>query len=80
MANAKEEKVNLSQSLKELGEITAWFDNQEGIGDVEVALEKVQKAAELIKSCNKKLADVENKFEEIQRELDSELNPNSAEI
>lgn len=75
MTTIKDEKINLSQSLKELEGITTWFDEQDGIGDVEIALEKVQRASELIKTCNKRLTDVENKFEEIQRGLDSELTP-----
>jgi exonuclease VII small subunit len=75
MKEEKKGEVNLSESLKELNGITDWFDSEEGIGEIETALSKVQRAAEIIKVCNKKLTEIENKFEEIQRDLDSELNP-----
>jgi exodeoxyribonuclease VII small subunit len=69
--NMSEQKVNLKESLKKLNDIVEWFDEQEEV-DVEVGLEKVKEGAELIKVCRKRLAEVENEFKEIQREIDNE--------
>ena len=66
-----EKKVNLKESLSKLNGIVEWFDEQEEV-DVEVGLEKVKEGAELIKSCKKRLSEVENEFKEIQREIDKE--------
>ncbi len=65
------EKVNLKESLSKLNGIVEWFDEQEEV-DVEVGLEKVKEGAELIKVCKKRLAEVENEFKEIQRDIDKE--------
>lgn len=65
------EKQNLSKSLKELAEITAWFDSREEV-DVEEGLKKVKEAIKLIKESKERLKEVENEFEEIKREIDIE--------
>jgi exodeoxyribonuclease VII small subunit len=66
-----EQKVNLKESLTKLNGIVEWFDEQEEV-DVEVGLVKVKEGAELIKVCKKRLAEVENEFKEIQREIENE--------
>jgi len=70
---AAEKKVNLKDSLKKLNEIAVWFENQEEV-DVEAGLEKLKEGAELVKVCKKRLSEIENEFEQIQREV-SEGNP-----
>lgn len=65
---AKQKKHNLKEYLREIGKITAWFDAQEEI-DVEEAVEKVKRAAGLIKSSKDRLAEVENEFKEIRKEI-----------
>ena len=55
--------------LEEIAAILEWFDSQEEL-DVEQALEKIKKAAELIKASKKRLAEVENEFQEIKKEIE----------
>lgn len=62
---------NLNVNLKKLAEITEWFDNQEEI-DAEEGLNKVKEAVLLIKSSKERLKQIENEFEEIKKEIDSE--------
>lgn len=68
---AKETKINLSESLKKLEEISAWFDEQEEI-DLEKGLLKVKEGAKLIKESRAQLKDIENEFEEIKAEMEGE--------
>lgn len=63
------EKMNLSESLKKLEQISEWFNSQEEI-DVEKGLEKVREGARLIKDSRTRLAEVENEFEDIKKELE----------
>ena len=63
------EKMNLSESLKKLEQISEWFNSQEEI-DVEKGLEKVRQGARLIKDSRTRLAEVENEFEDIKKELE----------
>jgi len=60
---------NLTKNLKQLSEITAWFDNQEEV-DIEEGLKKVKQAAVLIKISRKRLKSIENEFEEIKKDID----------
>jgi len=60
---------NLTEDLKQLSKITAWFDNQEEI-DIEEGLKKVKQAAVLIKISKKRLKSIENEFEEIKKDID----------
>ena len=71
MAKEKPTPKNLNSSLKRLSEITKWFDDQEEI-DVEEGLNKVKEAAGLIKTSKERLKAIENEFEEIKKEIDSE--------
>ncbi|MCX6719153.1 MAG: exodeoxyribonuclease VII small subunit [Candidatus Taylorbacteria bacterium] len=65
---ATEEKVNLKDSLKKLNDIAVWFEEQEEV-DVEAGLERLKEGAELVKVCKKRLSEIENEFEQIQREV-----------
>lgn len=60
--------VNLTKSLAELGEIVTWFENQSNV-DVEVGLEKVRAAAALITASKSRLAEIENEFRELEKEI-----------
>ena len=71
MMKEKSDPKNLNANLKRLSEITDWFDNREEI-DVEEGLEKVKEAVSLIKVSKERLKAVENEFEEIKKEMDSE--------
>ncbi len=65
---AKKAEGNLTTSLKELNAIVTWFDEQEQV-DVEQGLEKVKVAAKLIKESKSRLAEIENEFREIEKEM-----------
>ncbi len=73
MIKEKSDSKNLNVNLKRLSEITEWFDSREEI-DVEEGLEKVKEAVSLIKASKERLKDIENEFEEIKKEVDSEEN------
>jgi exonuclease VII small subunit len=66
----KKQDVNLTESLAELNAIVEWFDEQENV-DVEQGLEKVREAAKLIKDSKTRLAQIENEFKEIEKEMGS---------
>ena len=66
----KSDKVNLTKSLAELGDIVSWFENQSNV-DVEVGLEKVRAAAVLITASKTRLSEIENEFREIEKEIGS---------
>lgn len=68
---AKPDKKNLKEYIKQISEISDWFENQEEI-DVEEALIRVKEAAELIKASKERLVEVENEFKEIKREISGE--------
>lgn len=68
---ASPDKKELKQHLQEIAGILAWFDAQEEL-DVEAALLKIKTASELIKASKKRLAEVENEFREIKREIEEE--------
>jgi exonuclease VII small subunit len=65
----KEKTENLKESLTELKKIVDWFENQEEV-DVEEGLEKVKQGAALVKATKARLGEIENEFEEIQREIE----------
>ncbi len=65
----KTKKQNLKEYLKQIEEITIWFDDQEEV-DIEKALEKVKQATKLIKASKDKLAQVENEFKEIKKTVE----------
>jgi len=67
--NNEKETGSFKHHLQEIGEILEWFDAQEEL-DVEAALEKIKKAAELIKTSKKRLTEIENEFKEIKGEIE----------
>ena len=71
MTKEKSNVKNLSSNLKQLSEITDWFENQEEV-DIEEGLKKVKEAAALIKASKERLKTIENEFEEIKKEVDVE--------
>jgi len=58
--------INLTKNLRELEEIVGWFESQEEV-DVEEALKRVKRGAELVKTSRTRLKEVENEFEEIKK-------------
>ena len=64
-------KENLHDSLKKIQGIISWFEEQEEV-DVETGLEKVKEGAALIKSSRKRLQEIENEFEIVKKDLESE--------
>jgi hypothetical protein len=60
---------NFKNHLKEISAILEWFDSQEEL-DVELALEKIKKAGELMKSSKKRLVEIENEFKEIKKTVE----------
>lgn len=69
----KLETKNLNENLKRLSEIAEWFDKIEEV-DVEEGLERVKEAVGLIKLSKERLKEIENEFEEIKKEINSD-NP-----
>ena len=63
--------MNLSDSLKKVQEIIAWFDNQEEV-DVEKGLEKIKVGTVLIKESRTRLKEIENEFEVVKKDLEKE--------
>ncbi len=62
--------INLSENLKKLQDIAEWFDQQENV-DIEAGLIKVKESVTLIKECRVRLADVQNQFNEVKKEIES---------
>ena len=62
------ETPNLTEILKELEKINAWFDQQQEI-DVEQGLEKIRMGLKLVKASRSRLKEIENEFEEIKKEI-----------
>lgn len=68
------EPTNLTDSLNELEKIVSWFDQQQDV-DVEQGLTKVKEAATLIKDSKARLAEIENEFEAIEKEMNDGDEP-----
>lgn len=66
-------KINLTDSLEKLNEIVSWFDEQDNV-DVEAGLEKVREAAGLIKGSKSRLAEIQNEFKEIEKEIGDDVS------
>lgn len=64
-------KMNLSESLKRVQAIIAWFDEQEEV-DVEKGLEKIKEGTVLIKESRTRLKEIENEFEVVKEDLEKE--------
>ncbi len=65
------EKTNLTKMLSELDAIATWFETQ-GDVDIEEGLVKIKEGADLIKKSKKRLAEVENTFEEIKKQINED--------
>lgn len=74
-----EDKINLTESLKELSAIVSWFDEQEDV-DVEAGLKKVREAARLIKRSKSRLSEIENEFKEIEKEIEEDIVESGVDI
>lgn len=61
----KKKSISFAASFHELEEITRWFDSQEQL-DLDAGLKKFERGLELAQELKKKLAEVENKVEEIK--------------
>lgn len=68
----KKRKVNLTKSLIQLQEIVAWFEEQDNV-DVELGLDKVREAAQLIKGSKIRLSQIQNEFKEIENEINEDI-------
>lgn len=66
-----DKKAKIQQSLSKLEDIVAWFEHQKDI-DVEEGLKKVREGAVLVKDLKTKLKKVENEFEEIRKDLETD--------
>ena len=73
-----DKKINLSDNLQKLSDIASWFDEQQTV-DVEEGLVKVKDAAVLIKESKLRLKSIENEFEEIKKEIDSDIPENNSQ-
>jgi len=65
----EDKKIKISESLSKLEKIVDWFEKQEEV-DVEKGLKMVKEGASIIKVLKTRLAEVENEFSEIKRELE----------
>ena len=66
----KEDKnFKFSKAFQEIEEISQWFQSDNI--DIDKGLEKYKRGLELIKKCQKKLKDVENKFIELKKNQNS---------
>lgn len=62
------EKNSMNELLAEMKEIIIWFEKQKE-PDIEMGLSKMKDAAKLIKSARARLADIENEFKAVEKEL-----------
>ncbi len=67
---AVKNQANFKQLLKEIAEILEWFDSQEEL-DIEQALDKMKRAADLIAISKGRLKEIENEFREIKKGADA---------
>ena len=68
---ATKESKKFKHHLEQIAQIIEWFDSQQEL-DVEQALEKIEKVSSLIKMSKKRLAEIENDFEEIKKEVEKD--------
>ena len=67
----KDDKETIAQSLGKLEKIIEWFDEQSEV-QVEEGLKRVREGAVLIKDLRGRLKEVENQFQELKKDLDSD--------
>jgi exodeoxyribonuclease VII small subunit len=65
-----ENNFNFSAAIKELEEISRWFQSEEI--NLDEGLVKFKKGTALIKKCHQHLKEVENQFVEIKKEIENE--------
>ena len=63
-----DEKFNFTKAYQELEEINEWFQGEEI--DLDEALKKYERGMELVKKCQERLKEAENKFEDIKKKYD----------
>ena len=63
-----DKEISLQDCLKELGEISDWFESQENV-DIEEGIKKAREGVQLLKIARKHLSCLENEFIEIKQEL-----------
>lgn len=61
---------NFGKLMRQLQTIVDWYDQQQEL-DIEEGLAKAHQAAELIRRCSRRLAQLENEFVKIKAELDA---------
>ncbi|MBP8618014.1 MAG: exodeoxyribonuclease VII small subunit [Candidatus Pacebacteria bacterium] len=64
-----DEKFNFTKAYQELEEINEWFQGEDI--DLDEALKKYERGIELVKKCQERLKEAENKFEDIKKKYDS---------
>ncbi len=69
----KESKASITQQLDKLDKLIRWFDEQEQV-DIQEGLVRVKEGTELIKDIKSRLKAVENEFEELKKDLESDTN------
>ena len=60
--------TNINEHMKKLRAITEWFESQDEI-DIEKGIEKIKEGATLIAESKKRLAELENEFEDVKKKL-----------
>lgn len=65
---ATKDTKHFKQHLQDIEKILEWFDAQDEL-DVEEALKKVKEASQLIRSGKELLAEAENEFTIIKKEI-----------
>ncbi len=65
---AAKKQSEFRHHLEEIARILEWFDSQEEL-DVEQTLGKISRASVLIKASRKRLAEIENEFKEIKKDV-----------
>lgn len=64
----KTKEPTIQEILKQLRDISEWFESSSDI-DIEQGIAKIKEGAELVKTGKKRLAELENTFEEIRKDL-----------
>ncbi len=64
------QNFNFKKAFEELEKINEWFSGEDI--DIDEALEKFKRGSELVKEAKKHLAEAENKFTRIRKELGEE--------
>lgn len=67
------EKIDFSAGLKELEEITNWFESENA--DLDQGLAKFERGLELITGLRQHLRTAENRVEEIKQKFDAQIQP-----